>query len=215
VDAGWAQALATILAVVVGAVLSVYVRGQQLLKIGEKRMDAYATLWELTQSLRRNGPFLTDTEFAELAEQMTAWYYHSGAGMLATAETVDIFLKLRNNLTCATEDFYPESWVELWQPLEPGETLPERRRALLARQFSILRTQLKMDCSIYYGRHVSPERLVGPYEVDLLQRLSAKPARAWRRQIRRADTVTREQYLLQTLGLGRSSAGRDAPAGTP
>jgi len=38
-----------------------------------------------------------------------------------------------------------------------------------------------MDCSIYYGRHVSPERLIGPYEVDLLNRLAIKPARAWRR----------------------------------
>jgi hypothetical protein len=201
-DPGWAQALATVLAVVVGAVLSVYVRGQQLLKIGEKRMDAYATLWELTESLRRNGPFLTDAEFAALAERLTAWYYRSGSGMLATAQTVDIFLKLRNNLTCAPADFYPASWQELWQPLEPGETLPERRRALLARQFSILRTQLKMDCSIYYGRHVSPERLVGPYEVDLLNRLAVRPARAWRRQLRRAGTATREQYL-RSLGLRR------------
>jgi len=210
-DSGWAQAIATVLAVVVGAVLSVYVRGQQLLKIGEKRMDAYATLWELTEALRRNGPFLTDAEFAKLAERLTAWYYRSGAGMLATAQTVDIFLKLRNNLTCAPSDFYPASWQELWQPLEPGETLPERRRALLARQFSILRTQLKMDCSIYYGRHVSPERLVGPYEVDLLNRLAVKPARAWRRQLRRAGTATREQDL-HSLGLGRRPAAEAGPA---
>jgi hypothetical protein len=211
VDPGWAQALATVLAVVVGAVLSVYVRGQQLLKIGEKRMDAYATLWELTEALRRNGPFLTDAEFAKLADRLTAWYYRSGSGMLATAQTVDIFLKLRNNLTCVPADFYPASWQELWQPLDPGETLPERRRALLARQFSILRTQLKMDCSIYYGRHVSPERLVGPYEVDLLNRLTVRPARAWRRQLRRAGTATREQYL-QSLGLGWQPAAEAGPA---
>lgn len=203
-SAAWIQGIATILAVVLTAVLSTYVRGQQLVKISEKRLDAYAPLWELTKSLRRNGPAQSDDDFRKLADAMTAWYYEPGHGMLATERVVALFLKLRDNLTCAPEEFYPASWRPLWGPLREGETLQQRRQHLLAQQFSILRTQMKMDCAIYYGRHVSPNRVIAPYEVDFITELKVRRGRAWRMQIWRAVDMSQAEYL-GVLGLASQS----------
>jgi hypothetical protein len=193
--AAWIQAIATILAVVVGALLSVYVRGQQLVKISEKRLDAYASLWTITKSLRRGGPDLSEEDLRKLESEMTDWYYKPGCGMLATAQTVQMFLKLRDNLTCPQPHFYPSSWAELWTPLEPEEPPLRRRQRMLEQQFSLLRTQMKTDCSVYYGKHISPVPPIAPYETDFLTELGTRPSRIWKAQVRRARKMTRDQYL--------------------
>ncbi len=201
----WVQAAATLLAVVLGGVLSVYVRGQQLVKIGEKRLDAYGPLWELTKSLRRSGPALSEEDLAVLSRQITDWYYQKGGGMLATPRTVQMFVKLRNNLTCGEEGFYPPSWQELWGGSPAGDPPPIpllHRQRMLAQQFSLLRTQMKMDCSVYYGRHISPVPPIAPYETDFLRGLETPLGRMWRSQLKHASTRAKDAYLT-VLGLPR------------
>jgi hypothetical protein len=193
------QALAGLLGIVLTAALSTYVLGQQKVKISEKRLSAYGPLWALTKQVRRGGPPWTPAQRLALANALTDWYYTADQGMLATERVVAMFLKLRRNLVCAPEEFFPDSWQGLFEPLAHGETPDSRRHRLLADQFSLLRTQMKMDCAIYYGRHVSPNRVIDPYEVAFIHELGGKRSWAWRRQIWRSKKCTREEFLDTVL----------------
>jgi hypothetical protein len=193
------QALAGLLGIVLTAALSTYVLGQQKVKISEKRLSAYGPLWALTKQVRRGGPPLSESQRVALAAALTDWYYAADQGMLATARVVAMFTKLRRNLTCAPAEFFPDSWRDLFEPLANGETPDSRRHRLLADQFSLLRTQMKMDCAIYYGRHISPNRVIDPYEVDFIDELETGRSWSWRRQIWRSRKFTRTQFLETVL----------------
>ena len=156
--AAWAQALATVVAVVVGGLVAYFLRDQQRAKIHEKRLDAYAQLWELTKEFRINGPPMDSKCRQDLADKLTNWYYQPGGGMLLMDRTLAIFLRVRANLTCDLTAFAPSSWQTLLCSQEKDEQNCDRRRfLLLQRQFSLLRTQLKNDCAIYFGRHMSAD----------------------------------------------------------
>jgi hypothetical protein len=148
--AAWAQALATIVAVVVGALVAYFLRDQQRAKIHEKRLDAYARLWELTKEFRINGRPLDRKRRHDLADELTEWYYQPGGGMLLMGRTLTMFLRVRANLVCDPTAFTPSSWQTFLHSQEQDEqSLDHQRFLLLQRQFSLLRTQLKNDCAIY------------------------------------------------------------------
>jgi hypothetical protein len=85
----WAQALATVVAVVVGGLVAYFLRDQQRAKIHEKRLDAYAQLWEVTKEFRINGPPMDSKCRQDLADKLTNWYYQPGGGMLLMDRTLE------------------------------------------------------------------------------------------------------------------------------
>lgn len=98
--AAWAQAIATVIAALVGGFVSYFLLAQQRAKIHEKRLDAYARLWELTEEFRLNGPPIDSQRRQQLANELTKWYFQPGGGMLLTGRTLAMFIKVRANLTC-------------------------------------------------------------------------------------------------------------------
>jgi hypothetical protein len=168
--AAWALVAATFFAVAVGAWLTSAFRDQQKAKIHEKRLDAYSGLWELTKDFRKNGPPVDTDGCHQLARELTDWYYRPQGGMLITNSTRKMFLTIRTNLEDAPGPLRPESWQRdlIKKPKQDTHSFVDPRTLLLWRQFSLLRTQLKNDCSIYYGREVSGDVIFRPYDIDFL-----------------------------------------------
>ena len=194
--AAWAQALATVVAVVVGGLVAYLLRDQQKAKIHEKRLDAYAQLWELTKEFRINGPLIDSKCRRDLADKLTNWYYQPGGGMLLMGHTLAVFLRLRDNLTCHSTAFAPSSWQALLCSLEQDEqSCDQRRFLLLQRQFSLLRTQLKNDCAIYFGRRMSADPLFRPYDLDFLEDSRLQNVGIWKRATKKARDIDEQHYL--------------------
>jgi hypothetical protein len=84
--------------------------------VAEKRLPAYAALWERTKiaSPMRDTP-LTPGERSQLFDDLTDWYYDGGHGMLLTETTRNIYLKAKANLTCAPEKLVPDSLRIVWR----------------------------------------------------------------------------------------------------
>jgi hypothetical protein len=195
--AAWAQALATVVAVVVGGLVAYLLRDQQRAKVHEKRLDAYARLWELTKEFKINGRPIDSERRQDLADELTEWYFQPGGGMLLTDQTRDIFLKLRANLTCNPTAFAPRSWQALMRPEKQDEQSCDRRRfLLLQRQFSLLRTQLKNDCVFYYGRNISGDRLFRPYDVDFLEDNKLQNIGIWKRAAKAAKEISKQRCCI-------------------
>src|SRR4051812_25239251 len=99
------ELVVTSIIAVVGLYLAHGLRRQQNLKIAERRIDAYSGLWEIMELARPirlkswdgTGP-LSPLEAKTLCEQMTAWYYKSGSGMLLTDDTREMYLKVKDRL---------------------------------------------------------------------------------------------------------------------
>jgi hypothetical protein len=77
-------------------------------RVAEKRLPAYAALWEKTKvaSPMRDSPLTLD-ERSDLFRDLTDWYYDDGNGMLLTEATRNIYLKAKANLTCPVEELVP------------------------------------------------------------------------------------------------------------
>ena len=199
--AAWAQAIATVIAALVGGFVSYFLLAQQRAKIHEKRLDAYARLWELTEEFRLNGPPIDSQRRQQLANELTKWYFQPGGGMLLTGRTLAMFIKVRANLTCDPPVFAPSSWKTLLRsPNQDQQACDQRRFLLLQRQFSLLRTQLKNDCAIYYGRHMStdfaqPGRLYKPYDLDFLNECDLQKVGIWKQAAKNALDIDEEGYI--------------------
>lgn len=127
-------------------------------KVAEKRLPAYAALWEKTKiaSPMRGTP-LTPDERSQLFNDLTDWYYDGGNGMLLTETTRNIYLKAKTNLTCPAEKLVPESLRD--RVAAEGEAA---RGWASIDQLSLLRTSMRSDVEIFtqpYDEELSPDDL--------------------------------------------------------
>ena len=110
--------------------------------------------------------------------------------------TLAIFLRVRANLTCDLTAFAPSSWQTLLCSQEKdGQSCDRRRFLLLQRQFSLLRTQLKNDCAIYFGRHMSADPLFRPYDLDFLKDSRLQNVGIWKQATKKARDIDEQHYL--------------------
>jgi hypothetical protein len=125
-------------------------------KIAEKRLPAYAALWEKTKvaSPMRSTP-LAPGERSQLFDDLTDWYYDCGHGMLLTERTRNIYLKAKANLTCQAEKLVPASLGDRLA----AEGDAARGRASID-QLSLLRMSMRADVEIFtqpYDEELSPD----------------------------------------------------------
>jgi len=153
-------------------------------RVAEKRLPAYAALWEKTKiaSPMRGSP-LSLGERSELFDSLTDWYYDCGHGMLLTEPTRNIYLNAKANLTCPAEELVPASLRD-----RAAEDDAARGWASID-QLSLLRTSMRADVEIFtqpYDEELSPDDVafLEASKVDL-----DRPP--WRDAIRR-ESVTRE-----------------------
>jgi hypothetical protein len=113
--------------------------------VAEKRLPAYAALWERTKiaSPMRDTP-LTPGERSQLFDDLTDWYYDGGHGMLLTETTRNIHLKAKAKLTCAPEKLVPDSLRD--RVAADGDVA---RGWASIDQLSLLRTSMRADVEIF------------------------------------------------------------------
>jgi hypothetical protein len=113
--------------------------------VAEKRLPAYAALWERTKiaSPMRDTP-LTPGERSQLFDDLTDWYYDGGHGMLLTETTRNIYLKAKANLACAPEKLVPDSLRD--RVAADGDVA---RGWASIDQLSLLRTSMRADVEIF------------------------------------------------------------------
>ena len=113
--------------------------------VAEKRLPAYAALWERTKiaSPMRDTP-LTPGERTQLFADLTDWYYDGGHGMLLTETTRNIYLKAKANLACAPEKLVPDSLRD--RVAADGDVA---RGWASIDQLSLLRTSMRADVEIF------------------------------------------------------------------
>jgi hypothetical protein len=102
-----ASLLAAII-VVIGAYVGVSLRRQLKNRVSERRLTAYADLWQVTQKAapsRRNA--LTEDDRETLFKDLTSWYYRDGFGMCLTSGCRNVFLKAKANLVAKSKDLEP------------------------------------------------------------------------------------------------------------
>jgi hypothetical protein len=135
-----ADLLITTAIALIGLYLTHSLRRQQRLRIAEKRLDSYRRLWALMEVVRPSrlidvdgsGP-LTHDEARKLYQDATHWYFEDGNGMLLTERTRTLYFLARANLGEYATD-----------QVENSETAVR-----IMRQFSLLRTQMKLDIDRY------------------------------------------------------------------
>jgi hypothetical protein len=150
-DASWAQVAGTVFLGLVGLWLAQNYRRQVRLKLAERQVDAYARLWTLTApaSPERTTP-LTPDDLRALREEMSRWYFTDGDGIFASAATRDLYVAVRNNLTCPITELRPTMLARELAAV-PADEAERRRGCAVIRQMSLLRTQLKIDLALHFG----------------------------------------------------------------
>jgi hypothetical protein len=150
-DANWAQVVSTVFLGLVGLWLAQNYRRQVRLKLAERQVDAYTRLWTLTApaSPERTTPLARD-ELLALREEMSRWYFDDGDGIFASTATRDLYVAVRDNLTCPIGELRPAILAQELARL-PAEVADRRRGCAVIRQMSLLRTQLKLDLAVHFG----------------------------------------------------------------
>jgi hypothetical protein len=153
--------------------------------VAEKRLPAYAALWEKTKiaSPMRGSP-LTPAERSQLFDDLTDWYYDKGYGMLLTETTRNIYLKANANLTCPPERLVP---ALLQDRLAAGGD--SARGWASIDQLSLLRTSMRADVEIFtqpYDEELSPD------DVAFLEASNVDLAVAPWREATRRESVHRD-----------------------
>jgi len=104
----------TLLLTGAGSYLAHNYRRQSRLQIAEACRTAYADLWQITELARptrlreEDGEgVLTTRERKVLYDEITAWYYRNGNGMLLEKNTREVYLAAKHNLTCETHKLKP------------------------------------------------------------------------------------------------------------
>jgi hypothetical protein len=133
---------------------------QMALKLSETRLKAYSRLWVISGIAAPtrldgwgDGGYLPLDERRKLWAAMTDWYYEDGHGMLLTATSKDVYLKVKHNLICESSDLRPAGLADRISEelrIPAGQELNDTVRGTLTiRLISLLRTQLKSDLAIY------------------------------------------------------------------
>lgn len=127
-------------------------RRQLQLKTTDRRIDAYADLWEVMEvaspSLERlEGNIISRSERVELYKAMVTWYYRKGNGMMLTQDTREVFLAAKENLICQDEELVPAS-IRVTRPAHDCDC-SRWRGSICMRQLSLLRAQMKADLASY------------------------------------------------------------------
>jgi hypothetical protein len=150
------QAVATIILTGVGVFLVHNWRRQLELKMVDKRLEAYSSLWEemeIASPMRLQGlerKPLSEKERFELYDKFTSWYYENGNGMLILSNTRNLYLQVKENLICPVEKFEPELSRKRLKKISWSTDRYDRLRGELSiRQLSLLRTRMKADLAIY------------------------------------------------------------------
>lgn len=172
------------------------------LELSGKRLSAYSRLWEVTgvaAPTRLDGQgiagYLRPNERWRLWRAMTEWYYRDGNGLLLDDASKAVYLNVKHNLACRTDELKPDDLRKLVQDeiqqngrgrgrLDPA--YDDVVRGLLAiSQLSLLRTQLKSDLRIYgqtYGGDLFRHEIIflEGCDVSLESRPWAKPSQWYR-----------------------------------
>lgn len=126
---------------VVGLFLAHSFRRHQRLKIAERRMTAYSSLWQIMELARPirlekwdDAGALRREEARMLCDQMTTWYYESGNGMVLTNDTKNMYVLAKKKLGAYSI---------------PSDLAWEHDGEQVIRNLSLLRTQMKLDLDIY------------------------------------------------------------------
>jgi hypothetical protein len=152
-------AAATLLAAVIaltGAYVGVSLRRQLRSRVSERRLAAYAALWQLTEKAAPSRQrALSEAERRQLFKELTSWYYRDGSGMCLTSGCRNVFLEAKANLIKESNELHPVLHKYVFQ--EEGQE--ERRRSdLTISQLSLLRTRMRADLDIF-GRWYQKEGL--------------------------------------------------------
>lgn len=164
-SAAWADVILTAILTVAGLWLARSYGRQIRVSLANRRLDAYAALWERTGLA---APVRLDQKIADLEDrpwslflsipdrrrlyaELTAWYYSDGNGMLLSKQSRSIYLAAKNNLICPDRELDPK---ELRGHFECGRgsnwaLTREERGCLSIRQLSLLRAQMKADLAIH------------------------------------------------------------------
>jgi hypothetical protein len=126
-----------------GLYLAYSFQRQQRLKVADQRIDAYRRLWQAMGPARPSrldpadgaGP-ISPAEARELYDDVTAWYFENGNGMLLTEPTRAMYLEAKRRLGT-----YADGVTDATPSVATGERC--------MRELSLLRTQMKFDLTIY------------------------------------------------------------------
>jgi hypothetical protein len=152
---GVLQLLATLFLGLIGFYLAHNLRRQLMLRITDKRLEAYASLWSLTEvasptRLKEPNPRPLDrTEREQLFKELTSWYYKDGNGMLLGKNTRNLYLGVKDNLICPLDEFQPKSVRQRLCALHAQPRIEKERGKLAIHQLSLLRTRMKADLAVY------------------------------------------------------------------
>lgn len=229
----WAQIAVTLLLGVVTAYIGLSIRQKRrqeiAVNVADHRLDAYAALWSkipLSPELRKltGEPALTPNKRREIFDQMTAWYYGDGHGMMLGASTRSIYLTVKTNLICEPDQFVPTSCSDAIRESD------EARSAAVIRQLSLLRSAMRADLEVYgkpWGKPLQPvdreflyacrvpgwrvQRTVAERRRWLVDRLSGRTRPARYRPPEPADDRPEGAACPEALPLLRPSAHANRP----
>ena len=158
----WAQIAVTMLLGLVTAYIGLSIRQKRrqeiAVNVADHRLDAYAALWSkipLSPELRklRSEEPLKPNECREIFDQLTAWYYGDGCGMMLGASTRSIYLTIKTNLICNPDQFVPTSCSDAVRKSD------DARSEAVIRQLSLLRSAMRADLEVYgkpWGKPLQP-----------------------------------------------------------
>jgi hypothetical protein len=153
------SAWATILVTIAGLYLAESVRRKTRAEIeaqvAERRLAAYGAVWEKTKvvmTMREHAGMGVPTEAdrRRLYDELTAWYFQEGNGMVLAEDTRNVYLTAKENLTSPDEKLKPRVLRERILALPP-DAREEARGQASVRQFSLLRTSMRADLLVFTG----------------------------------------------------------------
>jgi hypothetical protein len=187
----WAQLAATIFLGMVGLWVAYNYRSQIRLKLAERQVDSYVSLWRLTAvaTPSRTTP-LDRSERQGLYKAMSEWYFDEGHGILVPVETRSIFLAYQSNLICPVADVVPETLAAELGALPDADA--ERRRGCTSmRHATLLRNKLKNDLTLHANFVLYYNELRSD-ELEFLRRCGLPPEqKPWRLRESRASGLAR------------------------
>lgn len=158
---------------------------QNDLRVAEKRLSAYAALWDrmtIASPVRatewdvgshRLKP-LTPKQRERLFYDLIAWYYENGNGMVLSKDTRTLYLQAKDNLVCPLtgKDYKPKLVREELKKTKPDKY--ERERGIRSiRQLSLLRTQMRFDLQKFAGKSYQIGK-ISPKEEKFLEECEIK-----------------------------------------
>jgi hypothetical protein len=151
----WASILITIAGLYLAQSVRRRTRAEIEAQVAERRLAAYGALWQETKvvmTMREHAglgpPSAADRK--GLYDELTAWYFHEGYGMVLSEDTRNIYLTAKENLTSPDEKLKPVVLRERILALPP-EQREEARGKASVRQFSLLRTSMRGDLLVFTG----------------------------------------------------------------